>query len=476
MANQTCISIGIDRYQFLPPIGYGLADAEAVEHFFIDAAGWNPSQCLLLTDTSPNSGDRSTYPDRQNIQRWIEQWSWEKLHAGDLLWFFFSGCGISFEGEDYLIPIDGNVEDLTNTCISLTKLYQQFQEIGVNAYVFLDANRSQHLPLSTGIGEVTSKLAQDYQIPTFISCQSHEFSHEDAGLGHGLFTTALLEALNYHPDLNLDTINTYLTSRLAELSEHHWKPLQTPVAILPTGASIHRPVFSATTQSSISSMAADAAYVPPTPPSAREDVYAPYTPPTPPPVNREDDYAPYPPPVTILSPEMAGSSAIVLKPQFAPTPPRIPHWASVGFLLGLMVAAGGVIYALSGQYSHPNQEPIPKPAASSVTTPLAITSTATAIAQFPALAQAAEKIKPNDATSHYVAILDARKITATTPAAAAAIKDSIDLWSVEIARIAEGFASQQKWKLAIGTAKMVPADASNYPTVQGSMANWQSRL
>jgi uncharacterized caspase-like protein len=476
MANQTCISIGIDRYQFLPPIGYGLADAEAIEHFFIDAAGWNPSQCLLLTDTSPNSGDRSTYPDRKNIQRWIEQWSWEKLHAGDLLWFFFSGCGISFEGEDYLIPIDGDVEDLANTCISLTKLYQQFREIGVNAYVFLDANRSQHLPLSTGIGKVTSKLAQDFQIPTFISCQSHEFSHEDAGLGHGLFTTALLEALNYHPDLNLDTIETYLTSRLAELSEHHWKPLQTPVAILPTGASIHRPVFSATTQSSISSMAGEPAYIPPNPPQAKEDVYAPYTPPTPPPLNLEDDYKPYTPPVTILSPEMAGSSAIVLKSSSPPTPPRIPHWASIGFLLGLMVAAGGVIYALSVQQPDPNQEPMPKPAASSMNNSLVITSTATAITQLPALAQATEKIKLNDATSHYVAILDARKITPTTPAEAAAIKKSIDLWSVEIARIAEGYASQQKWKLAIGTAKMVPADASNYGTAQASMANWQSKL
>jgi hypothetical protein len=476
MANQTCISIGIDRYQFLPPIGYGMADAEAIEHFFIDAAGWNPSQCLLLTDTSPNSGDRSTYPNGENIQRWLKQWSWETLHAGDLLWFFFSGCGISYEGEDYLIPIDGNVEDLANTCISVRQLYQQFQEIGVNAYVFLDANRSQHLPLSTGIGAVTTRLAQEYQIPTFLSCQSQEFSHEDAGLGHGLFTTALLEALNYHPDLNLGTIDTYLTSRLAELSEHHWKPLQTPVAILPTGASIHRPVFSATTQSSISNTIPDAVYIPPTPPQVKEDVYAPYTPPAPPQLNREDDYAPYTPPVTIISPEMTGNGAIVLKSQSAPTPPRIPHWASVGFLLGLMVAAGGVIYALNNSSPNPNQDPALKPAASKIDTPLAIATTATAITQLPALAQAEEKIKPNDATSHYVAILKAQKIVAMTPAETATIKASIDRWSLEIARIADGLASQQKWNLAIGTAKMVPADASNYAAVQASMANWRQKL
>jgi uncharacterized caspase-like protein len=477
MANQTCISIGINQYQFLPPLGYGLADAVAIEQFFVDAAGWSPSQCLLMTDTSPNSGDRSTYPNQENINRWLKQWSWETLHAGDLLWFFFSGCGISSEGEDYLIPIDGNVEDLANTCISLRQLYQQLQEIGVNAFVFLDANRSQHLPQSSGIGEVTAKLAQDYQIPTFISCQSHEFSHEDAGLGHGLFTTALLEALNYHPDLNLGTIDTYLTSRLAELSEHHWKPLQTPVALFPKTASVYRPVFSSTTQSSISTMSPEAIYTPPTPPtSSQRDVYAPYTPPTPPTSAREDDYAPYTPPVAIINPDSMGTSAIVKKSPIEPERKRLPHWASVGFILGLMVAAGGMIYALNSQSPDLKPEPTVRPAVNNVTTPLATTATVTAATPTVSLAQATEKVKPGDATSRYVAILEARKITATTPAAAAEIHKSIEQWSQEIYLISDGFAAQKKWKLAIDTAKMVPPDASNYATAQASMSNWRSKL
>jgi Caspase domain len=462
MATQTCISIGINQYQFLPPIGYGLADAVAMEDFFIDAAGWEPSQCLLLTDTSPSNGDQSTYPDRENINRWLQQWSWDKLHHGDLLWFFFSGCGVSFEGEDYLIPIDGNVNDLPNTCISIRKLYQQLNEIGVNALVFIDANRSIHLPQSSGIGQATAQFAQDYQIPTFLSCQSHEFSHEDAGLGHGLFTTALLEALNYHPDLNLGTIDSYLTSRLVELSEHHWKPLQTPVAIIPTTASVHRPVFSATTQSSISAIP-EAVYTPPTPPSIRQEIYAPYT-----------------PPVPIMSADLMGTSAIVRRP-----PPvqrrnyNIPHWASVSFLLTVMVAAGGAVWMLTTQSPSINKQPAPAVNnlnAPELSVPVTVPAPAPAPTRIAALARAKAKVVPGDATSRLVAIQAARKIPATTPAAIAEIKESIDLWSQEIAQIAEGYANKKEWQRAIDTAIMVPRDATSYPAVQVSMSQWRSKL
>jgi Caspase domain len=453
MANQACISIGINQYQYLPPLGYGMADAVAMDHFFIDAAGWNPAQCLLLTDTSPNISDKATYPDRENINQWLQQWTWDTLRHGDLLWFFFSGCGVSFEGEDYLMPIDGTLADIEQTCISIRQLYQQFREIGVNALVFLDANRAQHSALDGGIGEVTAQLAQEYQIPTFLSCQSHEFSHEDAGLGHGLFTTALLEALNYHHDLNLETIETYLSSRVAELGEHHWKPLQTPLTVIPTSVSSYRPVFSATTQSTISATLPEPIYIPPAPAFAREE-YAPYTPPT----------------TGFVVSSPTGTGAIVRRSPLTPTPKYVPHWAKIGVLLTLIVAAGGLIYLLTAQRPINREQPTVQPATTNPAIPT------TGAGEAVSLAQAAAKVKPSDATSRYVAILTARKIPATTPAVAAEVQKSIELWSQEIALIAHGYARKERWQIAIDTARMVPPDASNYADVQISMAKWRSRL
>lgn len=344
MANQACISIGINQYQFFQPLGYGSEDAVAIHHFFVDAAGWDPAQCLLLSDTSPPIDDRSTYPDRRNIQSWLNDWCQNTLVAGDQLWLFFSGHGISTGGEDYLVPLDGKADDLLNTCISLSQLYQQLERSGVNVLVFLDANRACGISFGEGIGAIVTKLAQKHQIPTFLSCQSHEFSHEAAGLGHGLFTTSLLEALNYHPDLNIEILNEYISSRLPELSEHHWKPFQTLVTIVPDGISPYRPVFSSTTQTSISSV----------PFTKFSD--------SPPTLPQLDYSTGFTPPPTTPSAANLNISPIRAISKITPIEPERSKYQglAIGLLLMLLIGAGGGIYAfqsLSPQVDRSNDNP-----------------------------------------------------------------------------------------------------------------------
>jgi hypothetical protein len=340
MANQACISIGINQYQFFQPLGYGMEDAVSIGQFFVDAAGWSPQQCLLLTDSSPMLGGRSTYPDRENINRWLKQWCQETLVAGDLLWIFFSGHGISTGGEDYLVPIDGKADDLLNTCISIRQLYQQLSSLGFNVLVFIDGNRVGGVSLGEGIGAVTAKLAKQYKIPTFLSCQSHELSHESSGLGHGLFTTALLEALNYHHDLNIEILESYISTRIPELSEHHWKPVQTLVTILPDGISPFRPIFSATTQSLIS-LQPEFSYSPPTTPQLGYDDSAFFTPPV---VS------------SMVERNVVPTNAItkINDPEYDESP--LSSLVKIGFLMAIILGAGGGIYAFQS-FSSPSNEP-----------------------------------------------------------------------------------------------------------------------
>ncbi len=450
MANQACISIGINQYQYLQPLGYGLADAVAMEQFFVDSAGWNPTQCLLLTDTSAQREDKSTYPDRENIDRWIQQWCWDKLRPGDSLWFFFSGHGVSSNGEDYLVPIDGKAEDIPNTCISIRNLYKQFHDIGVQALVFIDANRAQSVALGGGIGKIATQLARDYNIPTFLSCQSHEFSHEAAGLGHGLFTKALLEALNYHPDLNIEILESYLTSRLGELSEHHWKPLQTPVAIVSDQTSIYRPVFSPTTQSSISTATPELVFSPPTQPQLGDI---------------DDGFCYTPPSMIAIDPNIAGSGAIVLRKPVQP-PKQVSKWTKVGFLLAMMLGAGGGIFALQERQQFRENDP---------SIVRSIDSSSTSTEKIPSLADAKLLVKPGDATSRYLAILAASKIPADDPNNSE-VKQSIELWSQEIYDIAKSFANKQQWELAVNTAKMVAPNTTNYSAVQSAISEWAVKI
>jgi hypothetical protein len=339
MANQACISIGVNQYQFFQPLGYGMEDAVAVQQFFIDSAGWSPQQCLLLSDSSPMLGGRSTYPDRENINRWLKQWCQETLVAGDLLWIFFSGHGISTGGEDYLVPIDGKADDLLNTCISIRQLYQQLHNLGFHVLVFIDGNRAGGVSLGEGIGTVTAQLARQYKIPTFLSCQSHELSHESSGLGHGLFTTALLEALNYHHDLNIEILESYISTRIPELSEHHWKPAQTLVTILPDGISPFRPIFSATTQSAI---------------STQPEFY--YSPPTVPQLDFED--SPYfTPPImsSLVDRNIPPTNAITKITEPEEDENYLSNWVKIGFLMAIILGAGGGIYAFQSSSSSGNE-------------------------------------------------------------------------------------------------------------------------
>jgi Caspase domain len=243
MVQHACISIGIDRYQFFQPLSFAGADAQAMVDYFVSEEAWEPSKCLLITDKSTPFNSNSTYPNHQNIEQCLNKWCWEILQPGDFLWFFFSGYGININGNEYLMPLDGDPEAAEQTGISLTKLYRQFSAPGLDVMAFLDVNRSQGSSSGKGFGDVAAQLSTEFNIPTFLSCHSNEFSHEAANLKHGVFTAALIEALRFYPDLSIESLRTHLASRVPELSEHHWRPAQHPLSLVPDDGVVFRPIF-----------------------------------------------------------------------------------------------------------------------------------------------------------------------------------------------------------------------------------------
>lgn len=232
MANQACIAIGINQYQFFQPLGYAQADAQAVWQFLVEEAGWPQDRCLLLTDTSPPHSDRSTIPTKENILAVVENFGFEAVQAGDLLWVFFSGYGVTLEGEDYLMPIDGNPASIPETGIPVRSLFEPIKDRGASpVLVFLDINRSQSAQVGVPVGAQTVDLATKLGISTILSCQLDQFSHEAASLGHGLFTVGLLEALRENSQITLASLEQVLRDRVPSLSEHHWQPIQTPLIV-----------------------------------------------------------------------------------------------------------------------------------------------------------------------------------------------------------------------------------------------------
>jgi hypothetical protein len=224
MATHWGMAIGINAYQQFQPLSYAQQDAEALRQRWIDR-GLQPEHCLLLTSMSPPIEGRSTFPNLDSIQYWLQWLTEVALEPGDRLWIFFGGYGICHEGQDYWMPIDGSGAAPDSTGLSLASLYKQLKSSAIEALVLIDMNRSEGA-MTEAVGNHTAELARSCGIPTMLSCMPEHYSREAMELRHGLFAAALLEGLAQDGVTSLATLDRFVADRLEELCDHYWRPLQ----------------------------------------------------------------------------------------------------------------------------------------------------------------------------------------------------------------------------------------------------------
>jgi Caspase domain len=233
MANYWAIAIGINQYQSFQPLIYAQRDAQMFRDFLVTDGGFEADHCLLMTDGA-SAPDHVAYPSRGNIQARMIQICQQILRPGDLLWCFFSGYGVRFQGKDYLMPVDSDPLQVEATGIPMESIYRLLNAAPTdNIIMVLDINRSQSATTGEGVGAETAALAKKYGIATLLSCLPEQFSHETLALRQGLFTSALVEAIRYQGCVTLEQLVQYLGDRLPQLSEHHWRPRQEPLTAIP---------------------------------------------------------------------------------------------------------------------------------------------------------------------------------------------------------------------------------------------------
>lgn len=231
MANYWAITIGINQYRHLQPLMYAQDDALLIHRFFVEEAGVSEERCILLSDLTNSVANQVVYPDKPAIAQWIQTVA-QQVEADDVIWFFFSGYGAQIEGKDYLMPIDGDPERIESTGMALSDLVDTLAKLPTeNSVLLLDINRSQGALADQKIGSEAIALAEQRQVTTFLACQPEQYSHETIGVRHGLFTAALLEAMEQGRKTPTE-ISEYLNKRLPELCEHHWRPIQNAVSII----------------------------------------------------------------------------------------------------------------------------------------------------------------------------------------------------------------------------------------------------
>ena len=526
MTNHWAIAVGINHYQFLQPLKFAQQDAQALCECLVSEAGFLPNRCILFTDTSPSVTGRSTYPSRGNLQGWLDYFGRELVQPGDLVWVFFSGYGVCWKGQDYLLPIEADPVDIANMGVPVRALFDSLKALPTqDILVLMDINHSQAAFSGEKVGIQIAEIARETRIATVLASKPEQFSHEAVELGHGLFTATLLEGLRAHQCSTLANLEEFLKSRLPELCEHNDRPIQDPVIALTSLEQLNL-VVTPVNWAEAESWASDESN-----PFLLEDNLFdlshdddialesspnPYTLPA--------DYSQAAPLETELEQPMPAQSnpevlvdyadpslsTPVLQAPKLSTPSAAPaseaqdqmFWERLlfgGSALLLLLLVGVFIRNWStfwGQTSATNSAPIVTPAAKVTTpppqpkaaivpsstkpatakpTPIASASPSPAKDSQTILNEARGLIKPISASDANKAIERASQVPAADPLYAQAQVD-IDRWSRDILDIAKKRAAERSYKPAIAAAQLVPKRSQAYAETQKAIALWQKRL
>ncbi|OYD86654.1 peptidase C14 [Nostoc sp. 'Peltigera membranacea cyanobiont' 213] len=232
MAKNWAIAIGINQYDYLQPLNYAKRDALLMQEFLSNEAGFE--RIFFFSDDSPELAGKSTRPTRTNLLRVLRQlFDNPFMGAGDNFWFFFSGHGIRYADRDYLMPCDGDPEDIENTAIAINFVSERLRRCGAdNVVLILDACRNEGKKTGEGIGRQTAEEARQQGVISIFSCIPQEYSYEIEALQQGAFTTALLEGLGIQGKCaTVERLEQYLKFRVPELVRQYKNTRQTPYVI-----------------------------------------------------------------------------------------------------------------------------------------------------------------------------------------------------------------------------------------------------
>ncbi|MGJ3252199.1 MAG: SUMF1/EgtB/PvdO family nonheme iron enzyme [Elainellaceae cyanobacterium] len=233
MAKNWAVVIGINDYNPLnfTPLRYARHDAKTVNAFF---EKMRFDQVYLFTDDSPpialpNGIHIPSDPTYGNLVTFLEdRFKPGVLSAGDNCWFFFAGHGERHADKDYLMPRDANSRGTkVISGLQVNEVREWLTRSGAGTVIMLlDACRSEGSRSGRGIDPT-----EQNGVITISSCNPTEKAWEIKELEQGVFTYALLEALELPGERSCATVErlgTYLKQRVPELCHRYGKPTQTP--------------------------------------------------------------------------------------------------------------------------------------------------------------------------------------------------------------------------------------------------------
>jgi formylglycine-generating enzyme required for sulfatase activity len=255
--------VGVNEFtkdRGIAPLNFAVHDAIELAHLFVvELKLIPPENCVLLISGKPaenakiiqqhlqqleNLGVRVGPAERAEILTTFIDLTAIATVSSQLLVCAFSSHGFNEDKIAYVMPQDGSRKLLSATAVPVDNLETSMtgSKAGHQLF-FIDACQERvsakgNNPVGTG----ASKLLIDALLkPTgqakFVSCSPNEFSFENGslgGVGHGVFTWHLLEALRGSAQadaqnfIRLGAVSRYVSDGVQKWAQDNNHPLQTP--------------------------------------------------------------------------------------------------------------------------------------------------------------------------------------------------------------------------------------------------------
>jgi formylglycine-generating enzyme required for sulfatase activity len=255
--------VGVNEFtkdRGIAPLNFAVHDAIELAHLFVvELKLIPPENCVLLISGKPaenakiiqqhlqqleNLGVRVGPAERAEILTTFIDLTAIATVSSQLLVCAFSSHGFNEDKIAYVMPQDGSRKLLSATAVPVDNLETSMtgSKAGHRLF-FIDACQERVSAKGNNpVGNGASKLLIDALLkPTgqakLVSCSPNQFSFENGslgGVGHGVFTWHLLEALrgSAQPDaqnfIRLGAVSRYVSDGVQKWAQDNNRPLQTP--------------------------------------------------------------------------------------------------------------------------------------------------------------------------------------------------------------------------------------------------------
>lgn len=224
--------IGASKYTEAGKLRFTVKDAEDFRNFLVKEWKFSPNSITLLTDSAEQG-----FPIKKTVQKFCDAMV-RDLDQNSIVVVFFSGHGARLNNEDYLAPLDADLNDIAGSCVSANKLIRDIEgKRPRQALFFFDACRN---PLEDEDAKpIAIKLKHEFERfgpekkeaepktdpgpeeAMLYSCEPTQFSQEDPSLKQGVFTHYLLKGLAGAPDavqngrITFDSLKNYVRQQVS---------------------------------------------------------------------------------------------------------------------------------------------------------------------------------------------------------------------------------------------------------------------